>query len=217
MNAKTQISYTQEIYRKSIHLMSLSIPICNMFLSRDLMLSILLPITLLTIVIDLLSRRYDSVRNLLFSFFGQMLREHESKKKIGLNGASWVLFSACLCVAVFPRLATTAGFAVLIVSDICAALIGRRYGTIKFWGKSLEGSLAFFISAYAVIAIIAILTASPWTFGLVGMIAAVVGTIAEASSNVLKLNDNIAIPVSMGIVIWVGNIIVTAMSYPPFL
>lgn len=216
-NIPKEISYTQEIYRKGIHLLSLSIPICNLIMTEELILSILIPIMTITVVIDLLSRWSEPVGKALFKFFGPMLRAREHEKKIGLNGASWVFVSAVICIWLFPKLAASTGFAILIISDISAALIGRRYGRIKFWGKSLEGCAAFFISALIVVAIIAYFTQAPSTYFIVAGIAALFGAVAEASATKLRLNDNISIPVTICLVMIAGEAIVRSANLPVFL
>jgi len=91
------------------------------------------------------------------------------------------------------------GFSILIISDITAALIGRRFGKHKFIAKSLEGSLAFFVSAIVVIALTPKIEYLPSEY-LIGIAAALVGTIAEALP--ADIDDNLTIPISVGAVLW---------------
>jgi dolichol kinase len=84
-----------------------------------------------------------------------MLRKHEmKKKKLLLTGASWVLISAVLTVLIFPKVIAVIAFIILIISDISAALVGRKWGRTKLGKKSLEGTLAFIVSGLLVVAVV---------------------------------------------------------------
>lgn len=212
---KKEISYKQEILRKLIHLCSLSIPITYIFVSQELALTILIPMAILMVATDLATKLIKPLNRLYKKFFGKMLRKHEKKKKrILLNGASWVLISAVLTVAVFPKIIAVTGFTILIVSDIFAALIGRKYGKTPLFNKSWEGTTAFMVSAIIAVAIIGYSLSMPWTYFVFGAIAAIVGAFAEAASKVLKADDNLTIPISVGIVMWLGELLAMYLNVP---
>jgi dolichol kinase len=194
--------YRIEVIRKAIHLVSLSIPIVYYFLSKQSALAILIPMTTLFVVVDIARYYYKPVEELFFKYFGFLLRRHESdKKRKTLNGASYVLISATLCVMVFPKIITITSFSILIISDISAALIGRKFGKHRFLAKSLEGSTAFFISALVVILITPKIGYQLSEY-LIALIAVAVGTITEALP--ATIDDNFSIPVSVGAVLWLG-------------
>lgn len=194
------IDYKAEIFRKSIHLCSLSIPIVYYFISREKALILLVPITLVFLVVDLLRHFHPPTAKIFYEAFGWMLRSHEhDQRKRRLSGATHVLISATLCVLIFPKLITITSFAILIISDSAAALVGRRFGRRKFLRKSFEGSAAFFCTALIVI------TATPKVSSEVGeyviaAVAAAVATVIEAMS--VGIDDNLSIPFSVGIVMW---------------
>jgi dolichol kinase len=133
--------------------------------------------------------------------FGPLLRQHELGKKKTLNGASWVLISATFCVIVFPKLIAITAFAILIISDTTAALVGRRFGTKHFRGKTLEGSTAFVLSAFIVILFTPKVQHLPLEY-FVAMVSAIIGAAAEVFSFDI-IDDNFAIPVSIGFSLWV--------------
>jgi dolichol kinase len=195
------VDYRNELLRKAIHLCSLSIPIAYAYLPRDIMLQLLLPLTALFVAGDLLRSVHPFFFKLYTNMFGAMLRRHEkSMQKKTLNGASWVLLSAVFCVLVFPRLITITAFAILIVSDTMAALIGRRFGTRRYRDKSLEGSLAFVLSAVVVI-LFTPKAAGLWMEYVLAAVAAVAGAGAEVLSFDI-IDDNFAIPVAIGGALW---------------
>jgi len=207
MSKEREISFTQELLRKGIHLISLSIPVIYIFVDKRTALYILVPLAIFAVSVDLLSKFRNFIRLYLYKYFRKMLRSHETQDKLILNGASWVLISATLCVLIFPKLLMVVSFTILIISDILAALIGRKYGKHPiFIGKSLEGTAAFIVSAIVVVFIYGILFAASWTFFVAGTIAAVLGGLIEAVSPILKIDDNLSIPVGIGFILWVLGI-----------
>ncbi len=110
-----------------------------------------------------------------------------------------MLLSACLCVLLFPKVIVITAFAILIISDTAAALIGRRFGRHRFFTKSLEGSSAFFVSALLVVAVAPKIAYAPVEY-LVGAVTAAVATVVEAAG--IKVDDNLSIPLVSGAVMW---------------
>jgi len=195
------INYKSEIARKSIHLVSLSIPIGYYFITKEQALAVLVPLTLFTLIIDF-GRYYSKTLGLLvYSIFGFMLRDHEKDlKKKNLSGASYVFLSAVIVVLLFPKIFVITGFSILIISDISAALYGRKFGKHKFLFKSLEGTLAFFVSASLVVLISPKISNLPMEY-IIGFIAAAVGAIAENISYGWA-DDNFTIPLSVCGIMW---------------
>lgn len=200
MENSANIDYTAEIARKGIHLSSLSIPVIYYFIERDLALMLLIPVTLAFLTVDLLRYYHTPTAELFYRIFRFMLRKHEvdhtSKR---LNGASNVLIAATLCVILFPKLIVLTAFPILIICDSVAALFGRRFGRRKFFQKSVEGSLAFFIFALLVIWFTPKVEYSITEY-FIGITAAAVGTVVEAGS--WKIDDNLSIPLAVGVVMW---------------
>jgi dolichol kinase len=195
------IHYRDEILRKLIHLCSLSIPVVYYFIPRNTTLIILGIMTAIALILDLGRYLSPTIGKLFYQFFGFLLRQHEvDHKKRNLNGATYVLLSAFICILIFPKVIVVTAFTVLIISDTMAALIGRRYGKHKFLFKSLEGTLAFFLSGIVVVLL------SPkieYSFSeyMIGIIATAFGAIIENVSFGLA-DDNLVIPISIGIAMW---------------
>jgi dolichol kinase len=194
------IDYKAELARKGIHFFSLSIPIIYYYIDRDLALAILVPITIAFLAVDLLRYYHKPTASLFYMVFGFMLRKHEQDENSKrLNGATNVLIAASLCVIIFPKLIVLTAFPILIISDSVAALFGRQFGKRKFLQKSAEGSTAFFLSALLVIVF------TPKVSGgideyFIGALAAFVGAVVEAGS--WKVDDNLSVPLSVGVVMW---------------
>ena len=195
------INYRDELVRKLIHLCSLAIPIIYYFITQKSAIIILAVFTVAAVTLDLGRHFFPSVGGIFYKIFGFLLREHEvDSKKKNLNGATYVFISALLCVIIFPKVLFLTAFTVLIVSDSMAALIGRKFGKHRFISKSLEGTLAFFISA----TIVVLFTPKidyVFTEYLIGIIAAAVGAIVENVSFGFA-DDNLSIPLSIGLTMW---------------
>jgi len=194
-------SYATELIRKGIHLSSLSIPVVYLFISRSTALAILIPLTLLFGFSDLARLYVPAFGELYTKFFGFLLRRHEqSARRRRLNGATFVLLSATLCIWLFPKVIVITAFAILIISDTSAALIGRKFGRHPFLGKSLEGTTAFFVSGLLVVALAPKVEYLPAEY-LIGVLATALGAIVEALSRDL-IDDNLSIPIAISLAMW---------------
>lgn len=198
---KGTIEYKNELLRKSIHFCSLSIPIIYYFIDKSTALSILIPLTVISVIVDFGRFFYSPLNSFIQKFFGFIMREHEiDSEKKNLNGASYVFIAATISLWIFPKIIFITAFSILIICDIAAALIGRRYGKHKFLAKSLEGTLAFFVFACIVVLI------TP-KFGdgsieyVIGIIGGAVGALIENVSYGWA-DDNLTIPISIGLTMW---------------
>ena len=213
MANRQEIPFTQELLRKGIHLISLSIPITYIFVSKQFALSVLIPLTLVFLAFDILSKFYEPVRKFIHFIFGKMFRPHEYSKHT-LNGATWVLIASVVTILIFPKIIAITSFVILIVSDISAAIYGRKYGKHDLFDKSWEGTTAFIVSAYAVILILGFAFQTPWTYFVAGFAGATLGAFAEAASGVMKLDDNFSIPMSVGFVMWLAGMFAAGIGLP---
>jgi dolichol kinase len=194
-------SYVAEVMRKSIHLASLAIPVVYFFIGKSLALSILVPLTVAFAMADLLRLWHEPTGRLYQRYVGFLLRRHERHDSgRRLNGATYVLVSAALCMLVLPKVIFVTAFAILIVSDTAAALVGRRFGRHRFLGKSLEGSTAFFLSALVVVLIAPKITGLPVEYAI-GLAGAMFGAVVEALP--LPVDDNLSIPFTIGAAMWI--------------
>ncbi len=186
--------YRQELYRKLTHLGALVIPggYYYLGLTRGEALAIMIPVTILMILIDVARLRGWRIWTLLKPIISPIVRAHEMKGDF--TGAFYILLTATICIAIYPKPIAVLCLAFIIVGDSAAALIGRKFGRHKFRNKSFEGSLAFFVSA-ALVAWIA-----PEISFRVGLIGAAVATVTEAVS--FKIDDNTSVPLVSGLVMY---------------
>jgi len=218
---KGTIDYKSELLRKSIHLCSLSIPIVYNInsVTKEFALSIMIPLTVISIIIDVGRHNFISFSKIFNLLFGFLLRDHEKdNRKKNLSGATYVLISAVVVILVFPKVFVITGFTVLILSDISAALIGRRYGKHKFLAKSLEGTLAFFVVGCVVVLFVPKVQYDFLEY-LIGFVAVGVGAFVENISYGWA-DDNLTIPVSIGFIMWLLYLVIypelnlTLLTFP---
>lgn len=191
-----------EISRKLVHLVALLIPILYFILYErtfpglELRLSfcLLVLVFLIFLTIDFLRLRIHVVKDIFIVFFGSMLRRREFS---GLTGGSYLLLGSLLTAFVFRPQVLIPAVAFLGLGDTVAAIVGLSIGRIRFWRKTLEGTLAGFISCLAVAYVCSILPY--WSMPLgVGVAGAVTATVIEALP--IEVNDNVAIPLISGLV-----------------
>lgn len=138
----------------------------------------------------------------LMRFYGPVAHPHEHFR---VNSATWFATALVLLATFSARPGMIAGLAVLGVADPLAALVGRRWGKHQLRaGRSLEGTLAFFLSgivaAAAGLALVGIAPAGR-TLGF-AVAASIAGAMAELWT--MKLDDNLTIPLVVGAVVTAG-------------
>ncbi len=189
----------KEIYRKSVHLSSLILPLAYKFIfgyNKSLALSVLFPIAFIAIIIEIIRLEHRTVKRVFYRVFGIMLRKHEIAN---LTGASYLLTSTVFTVALFPAEIAFISLSFLALGDTFAAIFGIRFGKRKYKKshKSFEGSIACFVSCFAY----AILFGIHPAMALVGSLAA---TFAEASR--IPIDDNIKLPIITAIIMSIFSI-----------
>ena len=212
-----QITYRDELARKSIHMLSLCIPIIYLRVPHAVGVTVLVCMTLVSLGIDIARHYHAPTRELLMRLVGSLLRQHEQgNNRLTLTGATWVLIAATLTLGGFPPVVGVTAFSVLILSDTFAALVGRRYGVRRFLDKSLIGTTTFVVVAWIVTVVVGSIYELPWTFWLAGAIGSVCAGLVEASAVRTGLDDNIAVPFSMAIVMMIVEGVLSTIGQPAF-
>jgi len=183
-----------EIRRKIMHIYPLAIPIVYHYISRETTLTILIPLGACYVFCDVFRHFHQGFKKLFDRVITtNFLREHE---KYGLIGSSYFVFGAVASIILFPKPVAIASLYILIICDAAAGIVGSGWGRTRIFGKSLEGSLAFFISGMIVIA---------FTMRdnlLWGVLAVIGGALVELIPT--GLDDNFTIPVVAGAIMAIG-------------
>jgi dolichol kinase len=151
------------------------------------------------------ARRFSPTVNArLMRFYGPIAHPHEHHR---VNSATWFATALVLLAAFASRPGMMAGLAVLGVADPIAALVGRRWGkrTLRA-GRSLEGTVAFFLSGMgaATMGLAIVGAGSVGKIAALAAVSALAGALAELWAE--KLDDNLTIPVVVGAVVTMGTL-----------
>tara|TARA_Y100000766_G_scaffold277837_1_gene283793 strand:- start:1430 stop:2038 length:609 start_codon:yes stop_codon:yes gene_type:complete len=186
----SNFNYKNEILRKLIHLFDSVIPLSLFYISRENLLFILTPITIIFIILDFARHHISYLGKIYSTFFNIVTREIEQKRN-NVTGASYYLLGCLIVVYFFQDInIIISSLLIMSISDSFAALIGVKYGKTKIYGKkSLEGSFSFFVSTIIILYIF-MSNLSPFEYIYISLLI----TLVELFS-FHRINDNLTIPV----------------------
>ena len=196
----SEFKYKNEIYRKFIHLSSLWIPAASYHFEKPIMLYVFGGLCVLALVYEIVRQQDNALSKILNFLFSRVLRDEEKQENFKLSGAIYVFISAFLCVLFFSKLIAVTSMLVMIVGDAAAALIGRKFGRIKFksFGKSLEGSAAFFTASFLTVLLIPQIIQVQSGYIFASSVAIFIATFVEFISKKIHIDDNLSIPLTVG-------------------
>ncbi len=194
--------FKSETIRKSIHISSLVIPFTYRYLlgnKRLLGFTLLFVAFLVSLIVEFSRFWQKSFRKNFMRLFGLILRKHEWKD---FTGATYLIFSGMLAVAFFEPTIAFCSMAFLSIGDTFAAIIGINFGKRKFLKvkKSLEGSLACFVSTFS------FGLAFFWERPAMALVGALAATYAELWD--VPVDDNVKIPLISGLVMTLFSIVI---------
>jgi len=190
---KNRISLFNESIRKATHIGALIFPTGYYFSGFDKVeaLYVMVPLALLMIIIDI-----SRLRNMWFwrkvaaPIVSPIIRQHEIDGDF--TGATYILSSFCLTIALFDKPIAITAIAFIIIGDSFAALIGRKYGKHPFKkNKTIEGSIGCLVGTLIVAMVVPDMILSVAIFG------AFAATFFEAFS--LGTDDNVTVPLMSGL------------------
>ena len=183
-----------------LNLSSLWIPAAIYFMPKIVLIPILLVILTGNIVLEYGNfKKYSWARKSFGVLFFRTLRNKEmSRENFQFTGAIYVLASAILCICFFEKEVACIALTVMLICDSVAALVGRSVGKIKIYkNKTLEGTLAFFITAV----VINLLFIPIYPFTVKSLVACLVVTLAELYEDKIEIDDNLSVPVFLSVVL----------------
>ncbi len=199
MSVTLSKSLKTELYRKAVHLSSLWMPLAVLVLNRNtniILFACLLGINLIVERVAYLKSPF--VGALFRRMFIKTLRHKEVCQKDFVPSGSVYIFAAALVVSVcYASEAAAAAMSIMLISDSCAAVFGKFCGVHRFEnGKSAEGTLAFFISAFLVTAFFF----PALSLALLSLTSALAAAV-EFFERELQIDDNFTIPVITGFIL----------------
>lgn len=197
MQSKTQKSVIlKEFFRKSVHIVSLSIVFIYYYMGKEFTLNFLTLVLCFVLLIDF----FRVEKELKIPIVWKLYR---SKEKDKLSGTSYFLIGSIIAISIFSKEVASAAILMTTFGDSAAALVGISYG--KRWIKNLpdrawEGVFSEFFVNLA----IGYLFLSNW---IVALTMALAATIIETL--IYKLDDNLIIPLFSGLT---GQLVLIAYS-----
>jgi len=142
----------------------------------------------ITFLADAYRLRSDELNQFVFRVFGALMCPREARRL----SLTWFLLGVFLALWFPGEEVAVAAILVLSVADPAAGVVGRLWGRRRLGKGTLEGTLAFFAAAAAVL------------FPFVGIPAAITVAAFVAVIEVLPmgLDDNLLIPVATAACLW---------------
>jgi dolichol kinase len=185
----------RELYRKSIHVASVGVPLLVWVLPRAVGIGLLVAAVAVALGVEWARARLPWARYHFLRRTRTLLRPHE---RHGLAGATHMAVAYLVALVIFPKTVAVAAMLYNGLGDAAAALVGRRWGRHRTsWGKSWEGMGA------ALVVNLAVGLAVP---GL-ELAAAIPGAVAAALLEFLpiRLDDNPRVTLGGGGAAWAGR------------
>jgi len=185
-----------EIKRKLFHLVGLAIPIGYYIINdKSKALIIMVMVTAIYFTFEILRRINPKFEKLFILNFADIMRPEERKT---ITATGFYLLSSILTIALFSKTVAIISLLFLILGDSNAALVGKGWGRIKILSKTLEGSLACFITCFLIAFVSSRLNPLITLEPHIAIAGAFVATIVEFVS--VGSYDNFTIPLASGFV-----------------
>jgi dolichol kinase len=182
----------RELYRKSIHVASVAVPLLVWVLPWEVGMTLLGGAVVVGLVVEWARFPLRWARNHFLRATPHLLRPHE---RTSIAGATHMAIAYLLALALFPRPIAIAAMLYNGLGDAAAALVGKRWGRHRVrWGKSWEGMGAALLVNLAV----------GFLIPGVPVAAAILGALAAALLEFLPLpiDDNPRVTLGGGAVAW---------------
>ncbi len=201
----SELSFYDEVRRKLVHLSSFWMPVAMILLAdrRYFLAAFFLVLAGGSCLVEhAYANGNAAVRRVYDFFFGGMLRKEPVPGAWVVSGGPPVLAASGVALCLFVPAVAAGAMAMMLGGDTAAALVGKRFGRIRFRnGKSLEGVLAFWIAGSAACALFLYWGGVGAGTGLfLACPAAAAGAAAEFFEKEIRMDDNFGIPLCAGIV-----------------
>jgi dolichol kinase len=152
---------------------------------------------------EIARKRIPALNDRLMRFYGPIAHPQEWHR---VNSATWYATALVLLALFATKPAMFSALVVLGFADPIAAMVGRAWGKRMLrTGRSLEGTLAFFVvgTIASSIALVIAHAGTPLGILLVATASGIAGAIAELYA--ATLDDNFTIPLAVGAIATVAT------------
>ncbi len=202
-NNERYVLIRKELFRKAIHIFGFSIPFISIVAGVYFAVAIIIALAVAYSISEhfrLKGRNLPVLTTVTKMAMRDVATTGEEKKNTFVKAPLYFAAGILASLMIFPAPFNYAAIAVITLGDGFASIAGRLYGKNKIpctGGKTVEGSLAGFVCAFAGAAIFV----SPAT----ALIAAIIGMAIELLP--LRVTDNLTVPLLSGLTISIiGNL-----------
>ena len=175
------------------------------FLTKEQLLLIVAPISAFFVTIDLISCRFSSC-NILFNRVLKIPLIETGSNNYLTNIGLVSLFILAMIIF-FPKVIIINAFTILVVSNSLSIFVGSKIESEAFFEKSLIESIVFSLASIAVVTFYGIFFDQSILYYLFAIFAIFATTIVNARPSLFKINNDIAIPLTFCIVMFLFNLI----------
>ena len=202
---RSDLHLARKVWHAGMGLMIVGIFSCG--ISKALALTLLGSALLIIISGELVRLRNPVLNERIVRFFGPIIRTQEVGK---FSTVVYYVGAAFVAIAVFPKPVAILSLLYLAIGDPTASLFGILFKnrTVKIFGeKSLHGTAAGFV-ACALMTYFYLNSGGVYGLDLIrlSLLGGFAGSLAEALP--LDIDDNFAVPVVSGFILWMGLLII---------
>jgi glycerol-3-phosphate acyltransferase PlsY len=178
----------QTMFRKLYHLGGLAFPVIMFIFTRQIAVYTSGVLFLLVLLFDMFRLQWKEFNLLIIKKLPIRFKKKEIKN---FSGSPFFLGGVFLTLLFFKPQYAFGGIIYLSIGDLSAVTIGKNFGRIKIFNKTLEGTLAFFVATIIFMLLLK-------SFGLLDLnvLSIVIGAFVCAIVELLPINvdDNFTIP-----------------------
>jgi dolichol kinase len=165
--------------RKLFHFSGIIIPVIYVLTDKQTALIVTAGIFVLDIVLETL--RIKGVMKV--AFIENSMKKEESNR---LSGSFFYVLSGLITIIFFEKNIAVSSLCILSIADPLSSLLGSRFGKVRLFGKSLEGTMTFFAASFLILRI--------FSFSVpIAVTVAVIASVTELLSSRF-IDDNLSIP-----------------------
>jgi dolichol kinase len=166
--------------RKLFHFSGIIIPVTYLFTDKQTALIVTAGIFAVAIVLETL-RIKGFMR---IAFIDKNMKKEESNR---LSGSFFYILSGLITIILFEKTVAVSSLFILSIADPLSSLLGSRFGRVRLFGKSVEGTMAFFVVSFLILRV--------FSFSVpVALPGAVIASLTELFSSRF-IDDNLSIPI----------------------
>ena len=160
------------------------------------MASILFSVAMAGFLFDAIRLKNQNINNVAVKFMGPFMRESETT---GFSGLPFYALGTSISLFFFPEKIAVLSIIFLIFADPISSIFGIKFGRDKILpNKSLQGTVAGFITCYVVTIVYCLGTAgADFNLLIFALLAGVIGACSELLS--VFVDDNLTVPVVSGL------------------